>query len=499
MIGRESIKGDRETKLALVNILDVSEVPPLGLAYIATYLREHLGFENTKIIDINAENVWRGIERYKPDLIGISSMTITYRKAMGLAQRIKQEQDIPCLIGGPHISTLPSSLSGDFDVGIIGEGEQTMLELVQLYEKYGGFPKERLKEIQGVAYHDNGNVLVTEKRDLIQPLDKIPIPDRDFLNPLYFREKRIFFTDKVGREAYVLTARGCPYRCVFCSTSVLWQKVRYHTVEHVCEEVNELIDSYRVDAIDIGDDIFTISKKRLRDIAEAFKQGGINEKVEFSCQPRVNLVDDELCEILKEIGVVAVGFGFESGSEKVLHYLKAGSVTVEQTKNAVKTCKKHGFKVFGSFMFGSPGETSEDIRQTLDLIDFMSDNGVDLIWAFISTPFPATEFWRVAKSRGKVNDEKMDWDILSHSYVENPLLLDESVDKDEFKRLFEEAKQRIYVYFERRYWHYPIGWLLKQSIKNPKRGFQVLLKILSLKSEGKHENRDNPGTLPKQN
>jgi len=469
-------------KLALVNILDVSEVSPMGLAYIATYLREHMGFENTKIIDINAENVWKGIKRYSPDVVGISSMTITYSKAMELAKRIKQELNIPCLIGGPHISTLPSSLSDDFDLGIVGEGEQTMLELIQLYEKYGEFQKEKLREIKGLVYHNNGKVSVTEKRDLVLPLDKIPVPDRSFLNPLYFRDKGIFFTDRTGREAHVLTARGCPYRCVFCSTSVLWQKVRYHSVEHVCREVNELIDKYKVNAIQIWDDIFTINKKRLREIADAFKKEGINEKVEFSCQPRANLIDDELCEILKEMGVIAVSFGFESGSDKILNYLKAGSVTVEQNKTAIKTCKKHGLKVFGSFMFGSPGETSEDIGQTSDLIDFMKDNDVDLVWAFISTPFPATEFWAVAKSRGKVNDDNMDWDILSHSYVENQLLLDDSVDKAEFKRLFEEAKQRIYVYFERRYWHYSIGWMLKQGIANPKRGLEVLLKILKIKT-----------------
>lgn len=469
-------------KLALVNILDVPEVPPMGLAYIATYLREYTGFENTKIIDINAENVWNGIKSYKPDVIGVSSMTITYSKAMELAKRIKQELDVPCLIGGAHISTLPSSLSDDFDLGIVGEGEQTMLELIQLYEKYGEFQKEKLKEIKGLAYHNNGKVNLTEKRDLILPLDKISIPDMRFLNPLYFSDKRIFFTDRIGRAANVLTARGCPYRCVFCSTSVLWQKVRYHSVEHICGEVNELIDKYKVNAIQIWDDIFTINKKRLREMADAFKKEGINEKVEFSCQPRVNLIDDEMCEKLKEIGIVSVGFGFESGSDKILNYLKAGSATVEQNKTAIKTCKKHGLKVFGSFMFGSPGETLEDIRQTLDLIDFMGDNDVDLIWAFISTPFPATEFWAVAKSRGKVNDDNMDWDILSHSSVENPLLLDDSVDRDKFKRLFEEAKQRIFVNFEMDYWNRPISWMLKQGITNPKRGLEVLLKIIKMKA-----------------
>ncbi|MFC1786429.1 B12-binding domain-containing radical SAM protein [Halobacteriota archaeon] len=470
-------------KIALVNVLDVPEVPPMGLAYIATYLREYGSFENTKIIDANVENVWDGIKIYKPDVIAISSMTITYSTAIELAKRIKQEQDVPCIIGGPHISTLPSSLSKDFDMGVIGEGEQTILELIQLYDKDKEFRKEKLKDIGGLAYHNNGKVSLTKKRDLIQPLDKIPIPDRKFLDPSYFNEKRVFFTDRIGREAHMLTLRGCPYRCIFCSTSALWQNVtRYHSVEHICSEVNELIDKYKVNAIQIWDDTFTINKKRLQEISEAFKKEKINEKVEFSCQPRANLVDDNLCEILKNIGVTTVSFGFESGSDKVLNYLKAGSVTVEQNKTAIKTCKKHGLNVFGSLMFGSPGETLEDIRQTLDLIDFMGDNYVDLIWAFISTPFPSTEFWEVAKSRGKVNDEEMDWNTLSHSYAKNPFLLDDSVDRAEFKRLFEEAKQRIYVSFERKYWHHSLGWMLKQGIVNPKRGFEVLLKILKLKT-----------------
>jgi len=464
-------------RLALVNLMKVPEVPPTGLMYIATYLREYMGFDNSRIIDVNVEDVRKELRKYKPDVVGISSMTVSYGKAIELAKEIKQNMEIPCLIGGVHISTLPSSLTKEFDLGIIGEGEQTTLELVQLYEKYGEFSEKKLKEIKGVAYYKDGKVVLTERRELITPLDKIPIPDRSFLDPSYFKPRPIFFTNEIGREGHILTTRGCPYRCAFCSTSVFWQKVRAHSVERVCEEVKELVDKYHVDSIQVWDDLFTYNKKRLRKIAKMLKEEGITEKVQFSCQPRANLVDDELCEILKDINVKTVSFGFESGSDKTLGYLKKGTVTVEQNKRAIQMCKKHGFKVFGSLMFGSPGETLDDMKQTLDLIDFMKENGAELIWAFVTTPFPGTEIWKIAKQKGMVSDD-MDWNELDHSNVDNPMLLDDSVSKDEFKNVFEEAKQRIFVYFEMPYWHRPISWMLKQGVANPKRGLEVLSKIL---------------------
>ena len=467
-------------KLALVSVFEDMGAPPMGLVYIATYLKKYANFENTKIIDANVHDIWYELKKFKPDLIGISSMTVAYNKAIDLAKKIKQDpelSDIPILIGGVHISTLPDSLGKEFDIGVIGEGEETTLELIQLYEKYGEFENNKLSEINGIAYHDNGNVIKTEKRELITPLDRMPIPDRSFLDPSYFELQDVFFTNKPGREAHILTTRGCPYKCVFCSTTMFWQKVRAHSVEHVYNEVTELIDKYNVDSIQIWDDLFTYNKKRLREIAKLFKENGITEKVQFSCQPRANLVDVELCEILKEINIRTVSFGFESGSERNLHYLKKGSVSVEQNKNAARICKDHGFKVIGSLMFGSPGETIDDMRQTLDLIDDMKEAGADLMWAFVTTPFPGTEIWEIAKNKGVVSDN-MDWDVLNHSNVNNPLVLDPSVGKEEFGKIFEEAKQKIYVNFEMNYWKRPTSWMIKQGLLHPQRGFEVLMKLI---------------------
>jgi radical SAM superfamily enzyme YgiQ (UPF0313 family) len=467
-------------KLALVNVFKDFGAPPMGLVYLATYLKEYANFEDTKIIDVNVHDVFHELKRYKPDLIGISAMTVAYNRAIQLANKIKQDSDlseVPILIGGVHISTLPTSLDKSFDIGIVGEGEQTLLELVQLYEKYGAFEKNQLQDIKGIVYHNKGKLVITEKRELITPLDKLPIPDRSFLDPLYFEPQEVFFTAKYGRVAHILTTRGCPYKCVFCSTTMFWQTVRAHSVEHVYNEVAELVDKYKVDSIQIWDDLFTYNKKRLREIVKIFKENRITEKVQLSCQSRANLVDDELCGILKELNIKCVGFGFESGSEKNLKYLKKGSVKVEQNINAAKICKRHGFKVMGSLMFGSPGETIEDMKQTLAFIDTMKEIDVDLMWAFVTTPFPGTEIWKIAKERGVVSED-MDWDQLNHSNIDNPMVLDPSVDIEEFKKVFEDAKQKIFVNFEMDYWKRPMSWMIKQGLSNPQRGFQVLLKII---------------------
>jgi radical SAM superfamily enzyme YgiQ (UPF0313 family) len=145
---------------------------------------------------------------------------------------------------------------------------------------------------------------------------------------------------------------------------------------------------------------------------------------------------------MKDLKVKIINFGFESGSERMLNWLKSGSVTVEMNKKAIILCKKYGFTIYGSLMFGSPGEKIEDMKKTLDFIDFAIKNKADYIWSFISTPFPNTPFWDIALERGKVSND-MDFRLLSHHNLDNPLLLDSDVDKEEFKRIFVEGRKKL--------------------------------------------------------
>jgi len=219
--------------------------------------------------------------------------------------------------------------------------------------------------------------------------------------------------------------------------------MRFNSPDYVARFVKYLIDDFGVDYLKLSDDLFTISAQRVREVREAFERYGIMDKIKgIECQPRANLIDDEMCQLMKELKVKIVNFGFESGSERMLNWLKAGSVTVEMNRNAILLCSKYGFNVYGSLMFGSPGEKIEDMKQTLEFIDFAVKNGARYIWSFVSTPFPGTPFWDIALKRGKVS-ANMDWNLLSHHNLDNPLLLAEDVNKEEFKYLFFLGRKKL--------------------------------------------------------
>jgi len=474
-------------KLGLVYPYNCDGDPPVGLASIATYLREYLHFNGTRIIDVNFEDPLEVVRRWKPDVVGISAMTGSYGESIRTARAIKQEFDIPIVIGGVHLSTLPTSLHDVFDFGVVGEGEQTALELMQLYEKEGGFPAQKLRKIPGLVVHKNKGVAFTGTRSLITPLDIIPSPDRKFTNKAYYKPRLIFWGEEsYGRRDSILTARGCPYRCTFCSTSKFWQTIRFHSPEHVAREIKMLVEDYRIDHISVLDDLFTCNKKRIVDITRMLEEEGILDKVTFGCMARANVINSELCGLLKRLNVKNLNFGFESGSDRVLASLKKDGVTVEKIKKAVDVCKKHAIHVSGSFIFGSPGETLRDMEQTVDLIQWMAKAGVDRVWTFVMTPYPGTEVWDIAKKRGKVSDD-MDWERVGNQLydVDNPSLLDDSIDKGEFKNVWMKANaelekmsnpQRRLSRLRMRIRHEPVK-TIKQVVYNPVNSISFLGKV----------------------
>lgn len=323
-------------KLGLVNInrdifSNQNMVAPLGICSIATYLKEYGGFDNTIIIDQNVENIYSSIKRIKPDIVGISSVTQNFGEAERFANFVKQQLDIPIILGGVHISMLPSFCPKNVDLGVIGEGEETMLELLQLFEKSGEF---QLNKLKGICYFKDEKLRINDRRPLIEPLDKIPIPDRSLLNMKHYLKRTSIVPFQPRRNAHILTSRGCPYKCVFCSTSAFWQKFRAFSADRVVAEITELIDKYNVELIHIFDDLFIANKKRFIEIVERIKKEKINEKIKFMCLARADLLNDEVMRAFKDMNVVCIGFGMESGSEKVLNYLKRDTVTVKQNRAA---------------------------------------------------------------------------------------------------------------------------------------------------------------------
>jgi anaerobic magnesium-protoporphyrin IX monomethyl ester cyclase len=383
------------TKLCLINVVDLNSkieryMPQLGLGYIAAYLQK---YSNINKIRIAEDSIMEDIHLFNPDIVGISSVSQNFNRSINLAEKIKNELDIPIIVGGIHISALPHTLQNCFDIAVIGEGEQTMLELLEMFEK-NGLDKTGLEKINGIGFHNQNKIEITEKRKLISPLDKIPFPARELLN--------------IKSHTSMITSRGCPYNCVFCASSVYWGKPRFFSPEYIVEEIKELIEKYSVTMIDFWDDLFIANKKRLARISQLLRDEGISNKVSFNCQARTNLMDDETLVYLKNMNVNQLSFGFESGSQKILNYLKKNTVTVEQNRNAVFLSKKYGFIVNGSFIIGSPDETKEDAEKSLK---FLKNSDIDSGLIFHLIPYPGTELWNYAKQLGIVDDE-MDWNKL---------------------------------------------------------------------------------------
>jgi anaerobic magnesium-protoporphyrin IX monomethyl ester cyclase len=394
-------------------------LPTLGLGYLASSLRKELGYNNVQIKIVRG-GIEQQIDKFRPDIIGITSLSNRYNRAMRCA-KIAKEYGLPVIIGGMHISVLPANLTSDMDVGVIGEGEETILELVKLFREKGNFDRNELENIDGVVFNRDNKLIVTNKRKLMEPLDSLPMPARDLF--------------EINKECtYMFTSRGCPYGCTYCSSSRFWGKVRFFSAEYVVNEIEYLIKEYKVQHILLMDDLFVASKARVRQILDLLEEKDILGKVSFEMQTTSNLVDDELARLLKKMNVRNVSIGFESGCPTILEYLKAGRISIDDHLNAVKILRNHGLQVSGSFIIGSPKETREDFLQTLSFVKKNRLSGMLLLL----TPFPGTPVWDYAKERGLVSDY-MDWNCLDLSFdlgKDKAIILSEVLTRDEIYELF---------------------------------------------------------------
>lgn len=424
-------------KLALTNIQseETSGRPPLGVAYLASYVRKYS--ENTEVVIIDKEkDTLKKIISVHPDAVGISSVTTLFSDAKKLADRIKSCLDIPVFIGGSHISALPKTLPKNFDLGVVNEGEEVLRKLCD--SEFNNY-----ESINGICYHKKGKIKLNRQEELITPLDKIPYPARDLLNmeKNYLMPRRAGTSKSLARATHMFTSRGCPYDCPFCPSPSLWgRKLRMFSADYVVGEVKELIDNYGVEEILIFDDLFGVNKKRLKEIVSLINKEKINSVVDFACLLRTDFVDSERLKLFKEMNVTQLSLGLESGSQKILDMMKNNTITLEQNVKALALSKKYGVGTHGFFMLGSPGETKEDMIATLK---FIKNNPIDTITLSLVTPFPGTKLWKYAKQEGIVTED-MDWsklDLIPNS--KNILNLNVNMDKKEFMYYFDDFKKQI--------------------------------------------------------
>ena len=412
-------------KILFINTIDPRQdierkYPPLGIGYLVAALRQKFGRQTFqfKIIDRKVE---QEIKKFKPDLVGISSVTQNYNLASKYA-RLAKKYNLPVIIGGVHISMVPASLTKDMEAGVLGEGEETICDLVELFLSKNKLIKKDLAGIKGLVYrNEKGEVCLTPPRRIISPLNKIPLPARDLF--------------KIRNHAYMFTSRGCPYRCVFCSSCRFWGKVRFFPAQYIVREIQHLIKYYKVKSINFQDDIFILNKERIREIVDLLEKEKILGKVSFEGSVRANLVDQEIARLLKKMGFRYVYMGLESGQANILKYLKGPSVTIQDNLKAINILKQQGIRAYGSFIIGSPQESRKDILATLK---FIKQSKLDSFEVCVLTPLPGTPVWKYALSRELVS-ANMDWDRLKINFAKHyrsAVILSEQLSRQELYKLY---------------------------------------------------------------
>lgn len=447
--------------------------PPLGLAYIASYV-ERFGYD-CNIIDANA--LRKDVESLvtevagKYDIIGMSVVTLSVPKAIEFTDKLKAKDPlVKVILGGIHPTATPGSLlkaCPSVDALVIGEGEETFLDILRTYDDNRALfdNKEKLATINGIAFRDiSGATVVNESRPYIKNLDSIPFPAFHKLPMEKYRASISgYIGTKGGLTGFIITSRGCPYRCTFCASPALWTKFRYRSAENVKEEIQFLVDNYHVRQIEFFDDTLTAIQGRLEEICDFIICRDL--RIKWHATARVSDIENiELAKKMRKSGCFELKFGIESGSPEILKATKK-KINIEEVRRAIKICNEAGIKSLGYFILGLPGETRETALKT---ITFAKELDLDLAAFFILTPYPGTEIYNNLIRDGNIKEEFTSAFAENISVFKHPVLSVASLNIDELVELRSYAIMQFY--FSRKF----LIKSLKRIVESPLNIFPLL-------------------------
>lgn len=362
----------------------------LGIAYIGTILSEN-GW-NVDIIDGSApygkhsfDSIAEYVNQGWIDFVGITVTTLFSTYAKKLINKIKaKEQCIKIVVGGPHATLMPEEMiNAGADIVVRGEGEWTLYDLISYFN--GKVP---LEEIKGITFRNKeGRVINNPERDLIDDLDFLSFPNRD----LFKRKDFIQAPEEYYRFSNIVTSRGCPFSCVYCSKEVFGKKFRSRSSKSIIDEIKLLYFKYGIQHVDFIDDGFTVNKQRVIHFCDSIKKY-LDFTITWSCVTRVDIVDKDLLRLMKSAGCIKVNYGIESNNNSTLKRIKKG-FTSERAKEVVLETKNVGLECSINFMWGFPWEDSVDIRKNRIFMANLSNFAQDIDPAGILIPFPGTEIY----------------------------------------------------------------------------------------------------------
>jgi anaerobic magnesium-protoporphyrin IX monomethyl ester cyclase len=425
---------------------------PLGILYISAFLEKN-GYEN-EVFDSTfstLENLKTKLSISKPDVVAIYTNLMTKLNVLKIIKHIKTEpllKNTKIILGGPEVRNHTENfLNYGADFIIIGEGEETTLELMNVLNSSSLF-SATLSSINGLAYLENGKVITTSERTLIKDINVLPFPSRQKID--FSPYLNGWKTHHGYSMMSVNTMRGCPYTCKWCSRAVYGGTYRRRSPQLVAQEMKLIKDTYNPDMIWFVDDVFTIHHKWLTEFAdEVKKQDAI---IPYEIISRADRLNEEVIKTLKDSGCFRVWVGAESGSQKIIDAMDR-RVDVMQTREMIRLAKHHGIEAGTFIMLGYPGETRDDIKET---INHLVQSNPSQYTITIAYPIKGTELYNEVKN--EFLDQRLEWET--------------STDRDiDFKRT--HPKQ---------YYQYAIQWVMNEVYLKTKNKNLLKVPYLKLKS-----------------
>jgi len=435
----------------------------MGLGYLAGSLLAD-GYDVDiwdAAVEEDVESLDGRLTRDSYDVVGISAPTPLIVNAWEAAEVAKKHGAIT-LLGGPHLTLMPheSMEKSQVDLVVRGEAEKTIVEIMHALDKDQGIIRDEARfastprlfdpaagwgDILGLSWRDlDGKIHHNLDRPLADDVDAIPFPAHHLfkierytnLNPLTDG------LDPNARAYTVVTSRGCPYKCTYCSKPITGDTWRGRSVDNVIAEWRWLVEDLGATEIGVTDDIWNLDRGRAKDLCQALIDNKLNHVPWVTIHGmKVNNTDQELFNLMKAAGCKRVGFGVENGDDWMLrHVIKKGQ-TVDMVRQAFRWAKNARIQTMGFFIFGMPGETEESMEKTIRLALELDP---DLAHFMMAAPFPGTEMWDTLEEHGDVFSHNMDWSQIAIQDDKAHFAFGD-LDKETIERKWHEAHRRFYL------------------------------------------------------
>ncbi len=397
-----------------ININDVSDyngvLQPVGLSVISSFLKQRDC--NVTLYDAfgyheKRDKIITRIKELKPKIIGVTLMTNHLPQTLPFLKDVKQLfPDVVTVVGGAHPSAAYKNLlqnHKEVDVAVIGEGEYTMLDLIENVQNGKTFD-----QINGIAWRPNGKVKVNPSREYIQDLDSLPFSDWESL-PM----KNYFDVWTIKKNyANMVLSRGCPFGCTFCGAkNALGRKQRKRSPGHILEEIELLYDKYNVRNLLFSDSTLNVDNQWVQEICEGLLK--LNKPLVWGCNIRADRIDKKTLELMKKSGCAKLFIGVESADNRILKSMRKGE-NIEKIEDGIRLIIEAGLIPDMGFILGMPGETEESMKRT---IGFAKRHKKSVCAFTLASPFPGTEFYEDAKKEGLMVEDWSKFDIYSIAYV----------------------------------------------------------------------------------